>query len=293
MLQRTIQKPVEIVGIGLHKAEPVNLRLEPADVDSGINFFRKDLGLHIPLKPESVIDTKMATVIGTSQGYVSTIEHFLSAVYAYGIDNLNVILNANEMPVMDGSAASFCMMLDDAQIASQSKEKKIYRVTKEVEVADGDKFARLSPSDSALFDFSIAFDHPVIGMQEFRFDFSTEGFKQEISRARTFGFMKDVQYLRSKNLALGGSLQNAIVLDEQKVLNSEGLRYNDEFVRHKILDAMGDLMLLGHNVLGRYSSHAGSHHLNHLLTKELVAQKAYEVIELQSKRYTQVSMAFA
>jgi UDP-3-O-[3-hydroxymyristoyl] N-acetylglucosamine deacetylase len=293
MLQRTIEKAVEIVGIGLHKAEPVSLRIEPAPVDSGITFFRSDINLEISLNPQSVIDTKMATVIGTQKGFISTIEHFLSAVYAYGIDNLYVIVDGNEMPVMDGSAASFCMMIDDAGIVSQDASKKIIKITKEVKVQDGDKFVLLKPSEEATFDFSIAFDHPVIGNQDFSFAFSTQNFKNEISRARTFGFMKDVQYLRSKNLALGGSLQNAVVLDDEKVLNTEGLRYKDEFVRHKILDAMGDLMLLGHNILGSYGAHAGSHHLNHLLTKKLLEENAFETVEIKSKKYKQMSQAFA
>lgn len=292
MLQRTIEKSVEIVGIGLHKAEPVSLRIEPAPVNNGITFIRSDMNLEIPLAPSCVIDTKMATVIGDNTGFISTIEHFLSAVYAYGIDNLYVIVDGNEMPVMDGSAASFCMMIDDAGIVSQNEAKKIIKITKEVNIQEGGKFVCLKPSDEASFDFSIEFDHPVISRQEFGIKFSTQNFKNEISRARTFGFMKDVQYLRSKNLALGGSLQNAVVLDDEKVLNSEGLRYKDEFVRHKILDAMGDLMLLGHNILGSYSSHAGSHNLNHLLTKKLLAMQAYEVVEIQSKKYKQMSKAF-
>jgi len=293
MLQRTIEKPIEIVGIGLHKAEPVSLRIEPAQVGSGITFYRSDIDLTIALEPQSVIDTKMATVIGNEKGFISTIEHFLSAIYAYGIDNILVIVDGNEMPVMDGSAISFCMMLDDAGVVHQPQAKKIIRVTKEVTVFEGEKFVSLKPSDKALFDFTIEFDHPVISKQRFIFDFSTQNFKDEIARARTFGFLKDVQYLRSKNLALGGSLQNAVVLDDEKVLNSEGLRYKDEFVRHKILDAMGDLMLMGHNILGSYHSFAGSHYLNHLLTKKMIEENAFEVVEIKSSKYKQMSKAFA
>ncbi len=293
MVQRTIKKPVEIVGIGLHKAEPVRLRIEPAEQNSGITFYRSDIGLEIPLQPQNVIDTKMATVIGNETGFISTIEHFLSAVYAYGIDNLVVTVDNNEMPVMDGSAASFCMMIEDAGIKEQNGPKKVMKITQEISVKDGDKFVTLKPSKEAVFDFGIKFDHPVIDEQHYSFKFSTQGFKDEVSRARTFGFMKDVQYLRSKNLALGGSLQNAIVLDEEKVLNSEGLRYQDEFVRHKILDAMGDLMLLGHNILGHYDAFAGSHHLNHLLTKELLKAQAYEIVEVDENRYEELSKAFA
>jgi UDP-3-O-[3-hydroxymyristoyl] N-acetylglucosamine deacetylase len=293
MFQRTIQKAVQIVGIGLHKAKPVKLRLQPAEENSGITFFRSDINLRIKLEPQNVIDTTMATVIGSKNGYVSTIEHFLSALYAYGIDNVEVFVDGNEMPVMDGSASSFCMMLDEAGIAAQNAPKKIFKITRPVEVREGEKFAKIAPAKHAQFNFTIAFDHPAIEKQTYDFDFSTQGFKTQIARARTFGFMKDVQYLRSKNLALGGSLQNAVVLDEEKVLNTEGLRYSDEFVRHKILDAMGDLMLLGHNVYGKYSSFAGSHRLNHLLTKEILSQQAYEVVSLADEKLPQMSKAFA
>jgi len=289
MQQRTLKKPVEVVGIGLHKGEPIKLRLEPLDVDAGIMFYREDLAMSIPLSPDSVIDTRMATVIGNEKGYISTIEHFLSSVYAYGIDNMRVIVDGNEMPIMDGSSISFCLLLEEAGIQEQDAPKKIISVKQPVEVSEGDKFVRLLPHDSAQFDFRIKFDHPVIGDQKEHFDFSTKNFVEEIARARTFGFAKDIQYLQSQNLALGATLQNAIGLDDHKVLNPEGLRFENEFARHKILDAMGDMMVSGHNILAKYESFAGSHDLNYKLTAKLLSDsKNYDLVaveELQSRAF--------
>ncbi|MBN2768800.1 MAG: UDP-3-O-acyl-N-acetylglucosamine deacetylase [Campylobacterales bacterium] len=284
MKQRTINKPVDAVGIGLHKGEPIRLRLEPLPADSGIVFYREDIALSVPLSPESVIDTRMATVIGNEKGFISTIEHFLSALYAYGIDNLRVIVNGNEMPIMDGSAISFCLLLDEAGIRMLDVPKKVIKITKAVEIVEGDKFVRLLPAESATFDFEIDFTHPAIGRQSHSFEFDTKTFVEEISRARTFGFAKDIQYLQSQNLALGASLQNAIGLDDHKILNPEGLRFENEFVRHKILDAMGDMMVSGHNILGKYESFAGSHNLNYQLTSKLLAQAdSFDFVVLDSE----------
>ena len=289
MQQRTLKKPVEVIGIGLHKGEPIKLRLEPLDVDAGIMFYREDLAMRIPLSPDSVIDTRMATVIGNKKGYISTIEHFLSSVYAYGIDNMRVIVDGNEMPIMDGSSISFCLLLEEAGIQEQDAPKKIIRVKQPVEVREGDKFVRLLPHESAQFDFRIKFDHPVIGDQQEHFEFSTKAFVEEIARARTLGFAKDIQYLQSQNLALGATLQNAIGLDDHKVLNPEGLRFENEFARHKILDAMGDMMVSGHNILAKYESFAGSHDLNYKLTSKLLSDsKNYDLVaveELQSRAF--------
>jgi UDP-3-O-[3-hydroxymyristoyl] N-acetylglucosamine deacetylase len=289
MQQRTIKKSVEVVGIGLHKGEPIKLRLEPLDADAGIVFYREDLALSIPLSPSAVIDTRMATVIGGDKGFISTIEHFLSAIYAYGIDNLRVIVDGNEMPIMDGSSISFCLLLDEAGIEELNAPKKIICVKEPIEIQEGDKFVRLLPSQTASFDFKIKFDHPVIGEQSERFEFSTHNFIEEIARARTFGFAKDIQYLQSQNLALGATLQNAIGLDDHKILNPEGLRFDNEFARHKILDAMGDMMVSGYNILAKYESFAGSHHLNYQLTSKLLSEsKNYELVaveELQSRAF--------
>lgn len=292
--QTTIAKNVELVGIGLHKGVPVHLKLEPLGSNSGIVFFRSDAGVSIPLTPENVVDTKMATVIGKEGVFISTIEHMLSAIYAYGIDNLRVIVNADEVPVMDGSSMSFCMLLDEAGIVELDAPKKIMRIKKEVEVREGDKYVKLIPSNDLNYDFTIKFAHPAIDKQSYVLKFTKENYKKEIARARTFGFVHEVQYLRSKGLALGGSLENAVVLDDKKVLNPEGLRFGDEFVRHKILDAIGDMSLIGMNFIGNYEAFAGSHDLNHKLTLALLKDpENYEVIELSSEESRELAKAYA
>lgn len=294
MKQTTIAKPVELVGIGLHKGSPVRLRLEPMEAHGGIVFVRKDAGVSIPLKPENVVDTQMATVIGKEGYFISTIEHLLSAVYAYGIDNLRVIVDADEIPVMDGSSASFCLLLDEAGIVEQEAPKRILRIKKTVEVREGDKYVKLMPSRDLQYRFAIRFNHPVIGEQRFALDFGREAYKNDIARARTFGFLHEVQYLRSKGLALGGSLENAVVLDDKKVLNPEGLRYTDEFVRHKILDAIGDMSLLGLNFIGAYEAFAGSHALNHKLTLALLKDpESYEILQLSKTEAKAMAKAYA
>ena len=294
MYQTTIKKSVELVGIGLHKGSPVKLRLEPLESNSGIVFYRSDVDVSIPLVPSNVVDTKMATVIGKDGHIISTIEHLLSAVYAYGIDNLRVIVDADEVPVMDGSSASYCMLLDEAEVVELDIPKKIMRIKKDIEVREGDKYVKLSPSPDLQYDFTIKFPHPVIQKQEYVLKFTKESYKKEISRARTFGFLHEVQYLRSKGLALGGSLENAIVLDEKKILNPEGLRFKDEFVRHKILDAIGDMSLIGMNFIGNYEALAGSHDLNHKLTLALLADKEnYEVVELVGEKTRELEKAYA
>jgi len=294
MYQTTIQKAVELVGIGLHKGSPVKLKLEPLESNSGIVFYRSDVDVAIPLIPENVVDTKMATVIGKDGHVISTIEHLLSAVYAYGIDNLKVIVDADEIPVMDGSSASFCMLLDEAGVRELEVAKRVMRITKEVVIQEGDKYVKLSPSPDLRYDFTIKFPHPVIQNQDYVLEFTKENYKNEIARARTFGFLHEVQYLRSKGLALGGSLENAIVLDDKKVLNPEGLRFSDEFVRHKILDAIGDMCLIGMNFVGNYEAMAGSHDLNHKLTLELLkSADNYEVIELVGEKTAELEKAYA
>ena len=294
MYQTTIKKSVELVGIGLHKGSPVRLKLEPLESNSGIVFYRSDVDVSIPLIPENVVDTKMATVIGKDNHVISTIEHLLSAVYAYGIDNLRVIVDADEVPVMDGSSASFCMLLDEAGIQELDIPKKVMMIKKEVEIKEGEKYVKLSPSPDLNYDFTIKFPHPVIQKQAYVLKFTKESYKNEISRARTFGFLHEVQYLRSKGLALGGSLENAVVLDDKKILNPEGLRFSDEFVRHKILDAIGDMSLIGMNFIGNYEALAGSHDLNHKLTLELLKDADnYEVVELIGEKTRELEKAYA
>jgi UDP-3-O-[3-hydroxymyristoyl] N-acetylglucosamine deacetylase len=270
---------VESVGIGLHKGEPISIILEPLEANSGIVFYRSDIGVTVPALPQYVVNTQMATVIGAGEdSSISTIEHLLSAVNSYGIDNLRITVSGMEVPVMDGSSASFCMMLDEAGIRELDAHKKVIVIKRDVEVKDGDKFVRVSPSTNPVYHFIIDFAHPVIGRQEYIYEFGKQNFLEHIARARTFGFLKDVQLLRSMGLGLGGSLDNAIIMDEKKILNPEGLRFPNEFVRHKILDAIGDLCLLGFPMLGNYDSYAGSHKLNHLLTKEILKDpQNYEV----------------
>lgn len=294
MYQTTIKKSVELVGIGLHKGSPVKLRLEPLESNSGIIFYRSDVDVSIALSPENVVDTRMATVIGKDGHVISTIEHLLSAIYAYGIDNLKIIVDADEVPVMDGSSASYCMLLDEAGILELDMPKKVMRIKKEVIVQEGEKYVKLSPSPDLKYDFTIKFPHPVIKNQAYSLAFTKENYKNEIARARTFGFLHEVEYLRSKGLALGGSLENAVVLDEKKVLNPEGLRYPDEFVRHKILDAIGDMSLIGMNFIGNYEALAGSHDLNHKLTLELLKDpENYEVLELVGEKMAEYQKAYA
>jgi UDP-3-O-[3-hydroxymyristoyl] N-acetylglucosamine deacetylase len=292
MKQRTIKRAVEAIGIGLHKGVPVKLRLEPMGENSGIVFYRSDKGITIPLNPEYVVDTKMATVIGSEGAVVSTIEHLMSAVYAFGIDNLRIVVDNDEVPIMDGSAVSFVMMIEEAGIKNLDAPKQFMRITKEVEIKDGEKFARIRPNEKINFDFEINFDHPVIGNQKYKFDFSTKNYVEEIARARTFGFLKEVQYLRSIGLALGGSLDNAIVLDDKKILN-DSLRFEDEFIRHKILDAIGDMSLLGSNFIGSYEAKASGHHLNHLLTKKIIAENAFETVIFEIEGEKAVAKAFS
>ena len=294
MRQTTIAKKVHNVGIGLHKGEPIRLTLEPLEAGSGIVFYRSDLGVSFTAEPKNVINTQMATVVGNEKGYISTIEHLMSAINAYGIDNIRIIVDANEIPVMDGSSASFCMLLDEAGVRELDANKKALIIKHAVEVREGDKLVRLSPSKSPKFDYTIKFSHPLIGTQHHVFEFSKKAYLKEISRARTFGFLKDVQALRSMGLALGGSLENAVVIDENKILNPEGLRFENEFVRHKILDAIGDLALVGAPILGDYTAFAGSHDLNHKLTLAVLADaKNFELVDLTAEVVREYQKVFA
>lgn len=294
MRQTTIAKKVHNVGIGLHKGEPIRLTLEPLEAGSGIVFYRSDLGISFKAEPKNVINTQMATVVGSEKGYISTIEHLMSAINAYGIDNIRIIVDANEIPVMDGSSASFCMLLDEAGVRELDANKKALIIKRAVEIREGDKLVRLSPSKSPKFDYTIKFSHPLIGTQHHIFEFSKKSYVKEISRARTFGFLKDVQALRSMGLALGGSLENAVVIDENKILNPEGLRFENEFVRHKILDAIGDLALVGAPILGDYTAFAGSHDLNHKLTLAVLADaKNFELVDLTAEVVREYQKVFA
>lgn len=283
MLKKTINSSIEIVGIGLHSGVPVKMRLVPSLSETqGIVFVRTDTNTKIPVKVQNVVGTKLATIIGKDGVFISTIEHVLSAISAFGIDNLTIEIDNEEVPTMDGSSASFCMMIEEVGLKEQKTKKQVLVVKKTVEIKDGDKFVRISPSNEMIYDFSIDFNHPVIKKQSFKLHFTMQNYIEEIARARTFGFLRELNYLKSIGKGKGADLNNVIGLDDKKVLNSEGLRFKDEFVRHKILDAIGDTSFLGMQYLGRYSSFAGSHHLNHLLVKELLSTKnAYEIMDVE------------
>ena len=283
MKQKTIAKPVEIKGIGLHSGKCIKLRLEPLGENSGIIFYRKDKGITIPLDPNNVVNTQLATVIGKDGINISTIEHLLSALYAFGIDNLRIIIDGDEIPILDGSAIGFVMLINEAGIQKLNADKIIAVITKSVEVKKDDKFVRLEPYDGIMYDYTIYFDHPVIGKQQYIFNYSLHDYINEISKARTFGFLKEVQYLKSIGLIQGGNIGNAIVLDENKILN-DNLRYPDEFVRHKILDAIGDLSLLNFFYVGKYTAYKGSHELNNLLVKKVIEENTFEFIKLNKNK---------
>ncbi|VAY88093.1 UDP-3-O-[3-hydroxymyristoyl] N-acetylglucosamine deacetylase [hydrothermal vent metagenome] len=285
--QLTIAKPVEVLGIGIHTGESIPLRLEPSSSNEGVVFYRSDKkSKPIKLNYKNICRTDLATTICSGSSEVSTIEHLMSAIYAYGIDNINIYIGGKEVPILDGSSIGFCMILDEAKIKYLDKPKKIMKITKEVIVKNKNSFVKVSPSDSIGFDYEINFKHPFIGKQKYSFDFSKQSYIENIAKARTFGFMRDVEYMQSKGLAKGADISNAIALDDDKILNPEGLRYKDEFVRHKILDAMGDISVLGMTMLGQYSSYAGSHNLNFLLSKEILKQKAYEIVYADNKNKT-------
>lgn len=272
--QRTLKESVQATGIGLHSGRKVRLTLRPAPVDTGIIYRRVDLNppVDIPAYPLNVNDTRMATTVNIGNVHVSTIEHLMSALNGLGIDNLYVEVDASEIPIMDGSGASFVFLLRTAGIVEQDAPKRFVRVLKPVEVHEGDKWARLEPWNGFRLSFSIAFGHPAIDqtVQMADVDFSKTSYEQAISRSRTFGFVQDVEMLRRIGLAQGGSLGNAIVMDEFRILNPEGLRSDDEFVKHKMLDAMGDLYVLGHPLLTYYRAHKSGHGLNNQLLRALL-----------------------
>jgi UDP-3-O-[3-hydroxymyristoyl] N-acetylglucosamine deacetylase len=281
--QRTIKSLVKTVGIGLHSGRKVTLTLRPAPADAGMVFTRVDLPepVEIAVAASAIGDTRLASVLQKDGARVSTVEHLMSACAGLGIDNLYVDVDAEEIPIMDGSAASFVFLLQSAGIEELPAPKRFIRVRKAVEVRDGDKLARLEPFFGFKLAFTIDFRHPAVDKtgQTFEIDFADTSYVREIARARTFGFAHEVEALREMGLARGGSLDNAIVLDEHRMLNNEELRYGDEFVRHKILDAIGDLYVVGHPLIGAYVAHKSGHGLNNQLLRALLAdQEAYEVV---------------
>ena len=290
LAQRTLKSLTRAVGVGLHSGQRVELTLRPAPPDTGIVFRRIDLPqpVDIVISALAVTDTRLASTISAGNAKVHTVEHLMSACAGLGIDNLYVDITAEEVPILDGSAASFVFLLQAAGIELQAAAKRFVRVLKPVEVREGQgasgKWARLSPYNGYKLSFEIDFDHPAVDStgQRVEFDLGSGSYTRDIARARTFGFTKDVEMMRANGLALGGGLDNAIVMDDYKVLNSDGLRYNDEFVKHKILDAMGDLYLLGKPLLASYSAFRSGHALNNQLLRELLAHAdAYEIVSFE------------
>lgn len=285
--QRTLKSIVKATGVGLHSGAKVTLVLRPAQVNTGVVFRRVDLFPPVDLKANalSVGDTRLASCLEQGDTKVATVEHLMSALAGLGIDNIYVDVDAAEMPIMDGSAGTFVFLLQSAGIEEQDAAKQFMRVLKTVEVRDGDKWARFDPYDGYSLEFSIVFDHPAVDGTgtKARIDFAGNSYIREISRARTFGFMQDVETMQNQGLALGGSLENAIVMDEYRILNSDGLRYADEFVKHKILDAIGDLYLAGHPLLTAFTAHKSGHALNNSLLRALFADaSAWELVTFET-----------
>jgi UDP-3-O-[3-hydroxymyristoyl] N-acetylglucosamine deacetylase len=291
--QRTLKSLTRAIGVGLHSGQRVELTLRPAKPDTGIVFRRVDLPVpvDIPISALTVSDTRMASTICANGAKVATVEHLMSACAGLGIDNMYVDINAEEVPILDGSAASFVFLLQSAGIELQNAARRFIRLIKPVEVRDGlgvaEKWARLEPYHGYKLSFEIEFDHPAVDAtgQRVVFDMSTDSYSKDIARARTFGFTKDVEMMRANGLALGGGLDNVIVMDDYKVLNSDGLRYDDEFVKHKILDAMGDLYLVGKPLLASYSAFRSGHALNNKLLRELLLRTdAWDVVTFEDEK---------
>jgi UDP-3-O-[3-hydroxymyristoyl] N-acetylglucosamine deacetylase len=274
--QRTLKALVRATGVGLHTGRKVAMSLRPALPDTGVVFRRLDLvePLDIPARAEHVGDTRLCSCLGRGEAKIFTVEHLMSAFAGLGVDNAYVDLDGPEVPIMDGSAAPFVLLLQQAGLEEQGAPKRFLRVKRRIEVRDGDKWAALEPYEGLKLSFSIAYDHPVIekSSTELTVDFASTSYLKEVARARTYGFMQDVESLRESGLALGGGLENAVVLDEYRVLNADGLRFADEFIRHKVLDAIGDLYLLGRPLLGAFSAHKSGHTLNNRLLRALLGE---------------------
>jgi UDP-3-O-[3-hydroxymyristoyl] N-acetylglucosamine deacetylase len=287
--QRTLKNVIRATGVGLHSGEMVYLTLRPAAPNTGIIFRRVDLDpvVEIEAKAENVGETALSTTLIQNGQRVSTVEHLLSAFAGLGIDNAYIDLNAAEVPIMDGSAGPFVFLVQSAGIEEQAVAKQFIRIKKPVLLEDGDKWAKFEPFEGFKVSFTIDFEHPAFTgrPQQVDVDFSSTSFVREVSRARTFGFMKDIEKLREMNLALGGSMDNAIVVDDFRVLNEDGLRYEDEFVRHKVLDAIGDLYLLGHSLIGAFVGHKSGHEVNNRLLRKLLAQEdAWELVSFEEDK---------
>ena len=294
--QRTLKNVIRATGVGLHTGEKVYLTLRPAPVDSGIIFRRVDMPQVVEIRacPENVSDTRLSTTLEHNGARVSTVEHLMSAFAGLGIDNAYVDLTAPDVPIMDGSAGPFVFLIQSAGVEEQSAHKRFIRLRKTIEIQDGDKWVRFEPWDGFKVSFTIDFDHPIFrnSTQVACIDFSTTSFVKEISRARTFGFMRQLEALRQNGLARGGGLDNAVVMDDFRILNEDGLRYEDEFVKHKILDAIGDLYLLGHPLIGAFSACKSGHALNNRLLRVLVADSdAWEIVSFEETDRPAISFA--
>lgn len=294
--QRTLKNSIRATGVGLHTGKKIFLTLRPAAANTGVIFRRVDLEDPIEIKatPNNVGDTSLSTSLVQDDVRISTVEHLMSAIAGLGIDNVYVDISAPEVPIMDGSAGPFVFLIQSAGIVEQDAPKKFIRIKQSIRVEDGDKWARFEPFDGFKVGFSIDFEHPVFtsGNQFAELDFSTTSFVKEVSRARTFGFVRDVERLRQNELALGASMDNAIALDDYRVLNEDGLRYEDEFVKHKILDAIGDLYLLGHSLIGAFTGHKSGHALNNALLRKLLATEgAWEEVTFKDEATLPISYA--
>lgn len=294
--QRTLKNVIRATGVGLHSGQKVYMTLRPAAPDTGVVFRRVDLArpVEILARAEHVGDTSLSTTLVDGDVRIMTVEHLLSAMAGLGIDNAYVDLSAPEVPIMDGSAGPYVFLLQSAGIEEQNVAKRFIRIKKPIRVEDGDKWARFEPFDGFKVGFTISFNHPIItrSTSSAEVDFSTTSFVKEVSRARTFGFMKDIEMLRDRQLVLGGSMDNAIVLDDYRILNEDGLRYEDEFVKHKILDAIGDLYLLGHSLIGAFYGYKSGHQLNNQLLRTLLAdRKAWEEVTFDDPAQAPISYA--
>ncbi len=297
--QTTIARSTAISGIGLHTGQRINMTLRPADAGAGIVFHRQigDRKVSIEATSANVVDTRLAMVIGKGVARVSTIEHLLAALAAYGVDNLHIDIDGPEVPIMDGSAAPFVSVLEEAGLVRHSVSRKFLAIRKPVSVIDGEKRATIIPSRFFRITFDIAFQHPCIALQQRSVKVTAASFRKELAPARTFGFLKDVESLKAAGLALGGSLENAIVVDDEKILNPEGLRFHDEFVRHKILDAIGDLSLIGYPILGHVRAFKAGHTVNHQLAEKIIATpESWQLLEFSEddvKAALQMNPAYA
>jgi len=281
--QRTLEHAIRCSGIGLHSGRKIELVLHPARANSGITFVRSDLGVEIPARSDRVTDTRLCTTIGVGDAHISTVEHLLSALAGLGVDNARIEVNGAEVPIMDGSSAPFVFLIQCAGIREQSAAKKVLRILKRVEISQGDKRCALYPAAGFKISYLLDYDHPLLRQRKVSVDFSWQAYTREISRARTFGFLHEVEALQKAGLALGGSLENAVVLDSHRVVNEGGLRYEDECVRHKILDTLGDLSLSGYPIVGAFEGELTGHDMNHQLVTNLLADpSSYRIETLQA-----------